>query len=501
MTKTTVFVKFTLDSRILKHIAHHITTPLTHIINLSLKNGIFPKSYKLSTIVPIFKKGNKKELGNYRPIALQINFSKILEKIVKTRLEEYLTKNNKLTDKQYGFRKKIGTEDALLDLTSHLYTNIDQGKKVIAVFLDISKAYDSIKHSTLLTQLTQLGIQDTVHKWFHSYLTDRTQQLRLNSQLSDVKLCHAFSIPQGTILGPCLFNCYINDLPGISKGQVFCYADDAVICYTSNSWEETHRLATSDLHNILTWYTNMTLQLNFTKTNYITFSIDDRGQPRNSTLQIPDIDNNIITIQRQTTIRYLGVIIDKNLKWTDHILLLKSKLRSLIYIFNNIRNICNQNILREVYFAMAQSLLQYGITSWGSAYNNILNKLKTTQNILLRTILNKNRFYQSKELYTIFNVQTLHEIYIYKIATFSIKKKEQWPTTQHTYNTRQTGHARLTRIHTSLARKHFSYLGIKIFNAIPEEIKILTDIKLIRFKLKEWLDKEEVKKKIDDIIK
>lgn len=150
---------------------------------------------------------------------------------------------------------------------------------------------------------------------------------------------------------------------------------------------------------------------------------------------------------------------------------------------------------------MAQSLIQYGITSWGGAYDNILNKLNRTQNILLRTILNKDRFYHSKDLYKDFNVPTLHEIYIYKIATFSIKKKEQWPTIQHTYNTRQTGQARLTRIHKSLTRKHFSYLGIKILNAIPEEIKMLTDIKLIRIKLKEWLNNDEVKKRIDIIIK
>lgn len=145
--------------------------------------------------------------------------------------------------------------------------------------------------------------------------------------------------------------------------------------------------------------------------------------------------------------------------------------------------------------AMAQSLLQYGITAWGGAYNNILNKVKTTQNILLRTILNKDRLFNTKELYSIFNVQTLQEIYIYKVATFSIKKKHLWTITHNIYNTRQTGQARLTRIHKSLTRRHFSYVGIKIFNEIPEEIKILMEIDIIQIKWKQWLANEGIQKK------
>ncbi|KAI5725563.1 hypothetical protein M8J77_017066 [Diaphorina citri] len=239
-----------LQTKLLKQILPYILTPLTKIINLSMTKGQFPDSYKNSIIVPIHKKGNTKQLTNYRPISLLTMFSKVLEKIIKTRLDKYLQTYNVLTDRQYGFRRGIGTEDTLIDLTTYLYDNMDRGQKVIACFLDIAKAYDSIQHDKLLQELRSIGLTDTALTWFTSYLTNRTQQVRLNSQLSDKADCLPYSIVQGSCLGPCLFNCFINKLPGKSMGQVFCYADDAVICYASDSWEETHNLAATDLTNI-----------------------------------------------------------------------------------------------------------------------------------------------------------------------------------------------------------------------------------------------------------
>ncbi|KAI5739932.1 hypothetical protein M8J77_025187 [Diaphorina citri] len=319
-----------LQTKILKNIIQYILTPLTHVFNLSLDKGHFPQCYKNSIIVPIHKKGNTKLLPNYRPISLLTTFSKLLEKLVQHRLDKYLRLHDILTHRQYGFRTGIGTEDALIDLTTYLYDNLDKGKKIIASFLDIAKAYDTIQHTKLLEQLRNIGLSDTVLTWFTSYLTNRTQQVRLNSQLSDVEQCQPFSIVQGSCLGPVLFNCFINNLPGISLGQVFCYADDTVVCYTSDTWEETHNIATTDLTNIGKWYSSMSLKINFDKSNYMTFAIDSRGLPTTSTLQLTLDSTNTITLERLTKTRYLGVLIDQHLKWTDHINQLKSKLRHLM---------------------------------------------------------------------------------------------------------------------------------------------------------------------------
>ncbi|KAL1446166.1 hypothetical protein WDU94_008919, partial [Cyamophila willieti] len=340
---------------------------------------------------------------------------------------------------------------------------------------------------------------NTVLTWFTSYLTNRTQQVRLNSQLSDVAQCQPFSIVQGSCLGPVLFNCFINNLPGISLGQVFCYADDTVVCYTSDTWEETHNIATTDLTNIGNWYSSMSLKINFDKTNYMTFAIDSRGLPTTSTLQLTMDPSNIITLERLTKIRYLGILIDQHLKWTDHILQLKSKLRHLMYVFNNLKRVCSKALLREIYFAMVQSLTQYCIVAWGGAYSNLMTPLTRTLNILLRIILDKDRYFHSDELYRIFDVPTIQDIYIFKTCTFSIKKQNMWTPGQTHYNTRQLGQMITKTTNRSLTQRHFSYVGSKVFNCIPEEIWQpieMTSVTCIRNRIREWLKKSTNKEKV-----
>ncbi|KAL1448087.1 hypothetical protein WDU94_015636 [Cyamophila willieti] len=488
-----------LQTKVLKNIIQYILTPLTHIFNLSLTKGHFPQCYKNSIIVPIHKKGNTKLLPNYRPISLLTTFSKILEKLVQHRLDKYLKIHDILSDRQYGFRTGIGTEDALIDLSTYLYDNLDKGKKIIAVFLDIAKAYDTIQHTKLLEQLKNIGLKNTVLTWFTSYLTNRTQQVRLNSQLSDIAQCQPFSIVQGSCLGPVLFNCFINNLPGISLGQVFCYADDTVVCYTSDTWEETHNTATTDLTNLGNWYSSMSLKINFDKTNYMTFAIDKRGLPPTSTLQLTLAPNDIITLERLTKTRYLGILIDQHLKWTDHVNQLKSKLRHLMYVFSNLKCVCSKALLREIYFAMVQSLTQYCIVAWGGAYSNLMTPLTRTLNILLRIILDKDRYFHSDELYIIFDVPTIQDIYIFKTCTFSIKKQNMWTPGQTHYNTRQLGQMITKTIHRSLTQRHFSYVGSKVFNCIPEEIWQpieMTSVTCIRNRIREWLKKSTNKEKI-----
>ncbi|KAL1446894.1 hypothetical protein WDU94_006594 [Cyamophila willieti] len=450
-----------IQTKTLKRISHFILTPLTHVINLSLEKGVFPNCFKEGIVIPLYKKGDPKRLPNYRPITILNNLSKILEKCVQTRLDFYLTANDILTHKQYGFRKRIGTEDAILDLTTYLHEQLDKGHKTLAVFLDITKAYDSIKHSILIQQLQKIGLTDNTLHWFQTYLSDRRQTVRLNSECSDSVICNDFSIPQGTILAPCLFNLYINDLPGKSQGEVFCYADDTVICYSAENWTCTHELAARDLTTIHDWYADMSLQINFDKTNYMTFSITDIGQPRDSRLELIDNNQQTITINRVSSVQYLGITLDSHLKWTLHTDKLKKKLRQLTYIFYSLRNICSRGTIREIYHALVQSLLQYCLVVWGGAYQNVMTTLQRTQNILLRTILNKDRLFTSTRLYEIFDVMDIHNLYIYKSAIFSIKKQTSWTINTNRYNTRQTGRTITQRTHKSLTQRHFSYIGRK----------------------------------------
>ncbi|KAL1447584.1 hypothetical protein WDU94_009840 [Cyamophila willieti] len=310
-----------------------------------------------------------------------------------------------------------------------------------------------------------------------------------------------YSIPQGTVLGPSLFNIYINDLPGISQGQVLCFADDTVICYTADTWEMAHQQATEDLKNIEKWYTKMSLSINFGKTTYMTLSINKLGQPTESKIEIYNSTthtNNTIT--RTTKSKYLGVIVDQYLKWKDHIDHIRNKLRHLTYIFSNLRRICSINHLRQLYFGLAQSLIQYCLVAWGGTYQNIIEPLCRSLNILLRVILKKDRYFHSKDLYTIFNVPTLNDIYAYKLTFFSLKHSNNWILTHQTYNTRNTNTIQTIQVHKTITMKHFINTGAKVYNLLPDHIRNLKNTLFIKKAVRKWLEEEVNKRKVKTVL-
>uniref|UniRef100_A0A8D8UPB3 Reverse transcriptase domain-containing protein n=1 Tax=Cacopsylla melanoneura TaxID=428564 RepID=A0A8D8UPB3_9HEMI len=276
--------------------------------------------------------------------------------------------------------------------------------------------------------------------------------------------------------------------------MVFSYADDACICYVGDDWESTFTLASNDLQTIYNWYTSMTLQLNLDKSNYMTFSITSTGQPPEQlTLTIPLSDNQTTTLQKLTSTRYLGIILDQHLKWSPHIQTLQTKLRHLMHIFSNLRRVCSKNILRMVYHALVQSLLQYCICSWGGAYTNAINPLKqNTKNY----IQHKDRQFHTKTLRSaLLDVFPLTDIYMYKMTLYSIKYDHLWPRQITTYNTRRSRQdlVQIRRVNKSLAQRHFYYLGLKLYNIIPQNIKMWKERPLLlKLKTQEFIKQSDL---------
>ena len=185
--------------------------PLSHIFNLSLTTGNVPTNLKISKIIPVFKKGDPHQISNYRPISLLPCFSKILERIVYTRLFNHLNQYSLLNDCQYGFRPHYSCDLAVIDLQDRLMTKINNGLHTFGIFLDLSKAFDLINHEILLYKLSRFGIRGIPLQWFRSYLTKRTQCTSYNNHTSTFFNITS-GIPQGSILGPLIFPLHINDL-------------------------------------------------------------------------------------------------------------------------------------------------------------------------------------------------------------------------------------------------------------------------------------------------
>ena len=193
-----------VTAKVLKRTGYLYIEQLVHLFNLSLSQGIFPDQLKIAEVVPILKSGNCRSINNYRPVSGLPLFSKVLEKIVYSRLLNYITANNILYRNQFGFRKSHSTNIALLVLVDKIIYSLDNGDIVLGVFLDFSKAFDTVNHSILLQKLSCYGITGICNQWFASYLNSRKQYVVFNNQSSQFKYITC-GVPQGYILGPVLF--------------------------------------------------------------------------------------------------------------------------------------------------------------------------------------------------------------------------------------------------------------------------------------------------------
>ena len=215
-----------VSSKLVKDLKYALSFPLSIIINNSLAVGLVPNMAKLAKIIPIYKAKDKKDISNYRPISLLPVVSNILEKVVHKNLYTFLEKNKDVYASQYGFRKNRSTVNAITELVCHITNAIENKQNTPSVFLDLSKAFDTIDHNILLHKLEFYGVRGLALNWFQSYLTDRKQYVLYNNVQSQT-LDITCGVPQGSVLGPLLFLIYVNDIANcLAHSKLISFADD-----------------------------------------------------------------------------------------------------------------------------------------------------------------------------------------------------------------------------------------------------------------------------------
>ena len=232
---------------------------------------------KIAKVIPLFKgEGDRSSVSNYRPISLLPTLSKIFERIICESLTEHLEKNHLLFDYQFGFRKKRNTTLAILDFVNKITDAIDNGNTAAGIFLDLSKAFDSVNHNILLDKLTYYGIRNDALKWFESYLKDRVQYVSIEDQQSET-LPLTYGVPQGSILGPILFLIYFNDSQfAIEIAHLVLYADDMNLLFSHKCFKKIVPVLNNELHNLQEWFNANRLTVNLTKTKFIHFGSKQR---------------------------------------------------------------------------------------------------------------------------------------------------------------------------------------------------------------------------------
>ena len=298
-----------ISSELIKLINTDISSSITVIINQSLTSGIFPDKLKIAKVTPIFKKGNKKLICNYRPISVLPIISKVFETVLQEQLTEYFTTYNLFAPQQYGFRKNSSTELATLELIDRLLNQMNNHKIPTNFYIDLSKAFDSLQHDILLEKLAHYGLTNKAIALLKSYLSNRKQYVQLSDVRSSVRPI-SVGVPQGSILGPLLFNIFINDIVKSStKFNFILYADDTTLNSTLDSFGQD----AVELQNIFKWLDVNRLCLNVAKSKFMLFHMPQK--------EIPQLSFNInrMVIERVKEFNFLGLILDSNLNWKAHL--------------------------------------------------------------------------------------------------------------------------------------------------------------------------------------
>ena len=261
-----------ISFNVVKHVFQNISEPLKHIFQISLSKGIVPNKLKIARVTPIHKAGENTDVSNYRPISVLPCFSKILERIMYNRLFDYLNKHNMLYNKQFGFQKANSTDHAIIQLADQLIESFNNNKFTIGVFIDLSKAFDTVDHQILLKKLKHYGVVGINLKWFQSYLSNRKQFIKFNQTEETNTLNIKCGVPQGSILGPLLFLLYINDLCQVSNIlEPIMFADDTNLFYSHENLKTLFHIVNEELNKLNNWFTTNKLSLNTGKTKYTFF--------------------------------------------------------------------------------------------------------------------------------------------------------------------------------------------------------------------------------------
>ena len=476
-----------ISVKILKWSAPFISSPLAYIYNKSLETGFFPSRLKYSTVIPIFKTGDRLDIGNFRPISLLLSFSKIFEKIIAKRIQEHVTQNQIVADEQYGFRSNVSTDNASHTLMHEILSAMNNKQIVGGIFCDLSKAFDCVNHRILLSKLDCYGIRGTFKALINSYLEERYQRVTItdktNIHYSNWELVK-HGVPQGSILGPLLFLLYINDLPTVTakKAKLVLYADDTSLIITSSSHTEFVTKLNKVLFDVHEWFRSNLLFLNLNKTTYLQF-LTKNSQKLNLNITLM---NNQITSSTNT--KFLGLTIEETVSWKAHINQIMLRLSSACYAIRVITPLMTVDTLKMVYHSCIHSIITYGIIFGGNSPHS--THIFKIQKRIIRIMTKSRRRDSCRQLFKRLEILPLKSQYILSTLLFVVKNKDLFTTNQeiHNINTRCNTNLHPPTCNLMVYQKGVYFSGIKLFNHLPPDIKSLSkEIKLFKPALKRFL--------------
>ena len=343
-----------MSAELLKMGSDVLTEPLTHIINKSIQTGKFPTKWKHSKVCPIYKKGDRKLLKNYRPVSLISVRGMVLERCVGIQMEDHFEENQLLQDFQFGFRRNKSCISELLTLFNKLLRFKEQGKEIALLLFDLSAAFDTVDQSILISKLEIYGFDKIALNWVRSYLTDRTQQVIVSGELSTSSKTNR-GTPQGSRISPLLFLILMADLNlNVNKGLLTNFADDTQLTTVEETEEKAKETTKEQADKIIDFFSNVQLKNNPDKAALI---YNSKGKEKKIQMEVGGE-----VLETADSEKLLGLMVNSDLNWTTHVDKLCTTLKQRLGLMRRIKCKLNSNKLQIIAEAIFQSKIRYGIS-------------------------------------------------------------------------------------------------------------------------------------------
>ena len=463
--------------RFLKSCNNTVVPLITHIINCTITQSKIPNEWKQAVVIPLFKDGDKNCSSNYRPISILPAISKILEKVVHNQVYTHLSTYNLLSEAQFGFRKNHSTATCILRLLDTIYTGMENGMMTGVIFLDLKKAFDTVNHCILLNKLRTFGISQKTIDWFRSYLTGRFQAVKHRGVTSEY-LEITCGVPQGSILGPLLFIMYINDMVEyVQDCKLSLYADDTAMYTCCKSNIELMMTLNIELGLINEWLKANKLTINVTKTKYVVFGTRHMLQTK------PDLNLKIggKPIERVSTMKYLGVLLDDLLTFEEHITHVVTKSTQKLGILRKSREFLDRKTSTLLYKSLVLPHIDYCDIVYMTTTEYNLHRLQLIQNVVCRIILRADNRTSVTEMHKELSLLTIKERQSLHMSMECFRQVNTQSSLNHMFTrvnsrvTRGSTNVNMTvpNLMTNSGRKSFSFRGPNHWNSLPNEVKAI----------------------------
>lgn len=489
-----------ISAKTIKCCAVSLIPHLVTILNNCFEQGIYPDSLKSARLVPIYKAGDKNDVANYRPISVLPVLNTIFERAILNRLLFFLESKKYFYNFQYGFRKKSSTKLALAEILDTIQRRVDAKQIVTGLFMDLSKAFDCVDHNILLYKLEMAGIRGCALQLFTSYLTNRKMIVNVNGKYSGERAI-TIGVPQGSVVGSILYLIYVNDMGHLKlSGKLCLFADDSSVFYANKTVQQNMERMKPDIEIINEYFRLNKLSLNANKTKFVHFA-----PAQKKFIAEENLNADGFVIEKVNSIKYLGVHIDSQLTWANHVDHVCGRVAAAAGILRKL-SFLPRKILRQLYFSLAHSHLSYAAIVWASATDSILNKLQILQRRALKAYLKLNLQHPTLELFIneashilplkAIRVQQACELVFRSIHCLT-PANLSFGYVEHRRSQRRQRMLYLPPLTTKTGRSSLSYFGPLCYNQLGPEITRITLEASFKRSLKMFLnDTENMRKYI-----